>query len=190
MGTQDDLYVIAGVSLRRFVADWLSDLESGGGQMRGLLDEAQSGREPGDDYFFSTSFLMANVAPHAVPLTASPEVLLLCAVLFLYQQAELPNSQKTWDGFDAHISRAFDHLHEIGEKAAAKALIQDVLRRMEPGPEAYEEMARRRREKDPSKSAAHERDMAFLRQRYLRAAKLLDPDADFDRELVQHVMEQ
>ena len=45
-----DPYVVAGVDLRAFVADWVSDLESGGGQMRGMLEHAESDPQVGDRY--------------------------------------------------------------------------------------------------------------------------------------------
>lgn len=48
--TDADPYIIAGTSLRAFVADWVSDLESGGGQMRGLLQHAKTDPQVGERY--------------------------------------------------------------------------------------------------------------------------------------------
>jgi hypothetical protein len=61
--------VIAGVNLRPFVIDWLADLNSGGGIMRGLL-------KAGPRYGYGGHMMMANIGPSAEPDDANDEVTL------------------------------------------------------------------------------------------------------------------
>lgn len=180
-----DLYVIAGVNLRAFVADWISDLESGGGEMRGLLEHAQDDPQLPERYEYGTHYLFANIGPRATEPTATPEELLLFAVMAVYQDAGFPGADRAvWNGEEAHVRRAFAYFHELGEQEAARRLRADVIRRSlgEPPPE-LEEMLRRSMSNDPPRIAAHDRDMASIDSRSFRAAELLDPDGDFDSEL-------
>lgn len=178
-------YVVAGRDLKRFVTAWLDDLESGGGQMRGLLATAAETGEPDGEYLYNASFLMANIGPRAAEEAASPEELLLCGVLSLYQMDHQLYRGMEWDSARAHVRRAFKYAHEIGDATAARKLIHAVIERMDPGPPSYEEMRRKDRLKNPGKAAAHEQRMADLDQRNLKAAELFDPAADFDTQLLQ-----
>jgi hypothetical protein len=170
----NDPYVIAGVNLRPFVLDWLADLDSGGGIMRGLQ------RSPG--YSFSAHMMMANIASPAVPDDASDEVMLFYAVMTTYQKAGWPGADtEHFDGFAAHVERAFVYFRTVGETEAARRLAADVISRMEPGPDISELIGRRRhREDNPAEVAYWDREMAELSLRDVRAAKLLDPGLDFD----------
>ncbi|NEA21604.1 hypothetical protein [Actinomadura bangladeshensis] len=176
-----DPYVIAGVNLRQFVLDWLGVLNSGGGEMRGLLEHVDDPRHPSERYRYGAHMMMANIAPRATPAAASDEVLLFFAVMVIYQQAGFPGADpQHFDGFTPHVERAFDHFQSVGETEAARRLAADVIRQMKPGPEPWEAIRQRQSQENPAKSAYYERLMADLYQRDLRAAKLLDPDLDFD----------
>lgn len=181
----DDSYVVAGVNLRAFVADWVSDLESGGGQMRGLLEHADGDPQVGDRYEYGAHYLFANIGPRATEPTAMREELLLFAVMAVYQDAGFPGADRTlWDGEEAHVRRAFAYFHKIGEREAARRLRADVIRRsLRERPRELEEMLRRSMNNDPARVAAHDREMASIDSRGFRAAELLDPDGDFDSEL-------
>lgn len=176
-----DPYVISGVDLRPFVLDWLVDLNSGGGQSRGLLEHINDPSEPDSRYSYGGHMMMANIAPRAVPDDASDEVVLFYAVMALYQQAGWPEADpQHFDGFTPHVERAFDYFRTLGETEAARRLAADVIRKMHPGPNVLEDLRRYHREKNPAKSAYYERVMAEISQRDVRAAKLLDPSIDFD----------
>lgn len=180
-----DPYVIAGVNLRGFVADWAFDLESGGGQMRGLLEHAHADPQVGERYEYGATYLFANIGPRATESTSTPEELLLFAVMAVYQNAGFPGADRTvWDGEDAHVGRAFAYFHELGEQEAARRLRADVIRRsLRQRPQELEKMLRRSMNDDPARIAAHDREMASIDSRSFRAAELLDPDGDFDSEL-------
>jgi hypothetical protein len=180
-----DSYVIAGTNLRPFVADWVSDLESGGGQMRGLLDHAQADPQVGERYEYGAHYLFANIGPRATEPAAIPEELLLFGVMAVYQYAGFPGADLTvWDGEEAHVRRAFAYFHELGEQETARRLRADVIRRtLRQRPPELEEMLRRSMNDDPARVAAHDREMASIDSRSFRAAELLDPDGAFDGEL-------
>lgn len=181
-----DTYVIAGINLRTFVADWVSDLQSGGGQMRGLLEHAEADPQVGERYEYGAHYLFANIGPRATEPTATPEELLLFAVMAVYQDAGFPGADRTvWDGEEAHLRRAFAYFHDVGEREAAHKLRADVIRRsVRQRPPELEQMLRRSMDNDPGRIAAHDREMASIETRSFRAAALLDPDGDFDSELM------
>ncbi|MEU6723456.1 hypothetical protein ABZ917_07060 [Nonomuraea wenchangensis] len=161
--------------------DWLADLNSGGGQSRGLLEHINDPYEPDSRYSYGAHMMMANIAPRAVPDDASDEVVLFYAVMAIYQHAGWPKADpRHFDGFTPHVERAFDYFRTIDETEAARRLAADVILRMRPGPDVVENIRRRNREKNPAKSAYYERVMAEIAQRDVRAAKLLDPSIDFD----------
>lgn len=169
--------MIAGVNLRPFVLDWLADLNSGGGVSRGLLEVSPR-------YFYGGHMMMANIAPHAEPADASDEVKLFYAVMVIYQLAGWPGAdQERFDGFTPHVERAFDYFRTVGETEAAQRITAGVISQMRPGPtpeqwEAF--LGRRPRENSPAEDAYWDRKMAEISQRDIRAARLLDPDVDFD----------
>ena len=114
--------------------------------------------------------------------------LLLFAVMAVYQDAEYPCADPTlWDGFEVHIEQAFGYARLIGEREMAKRLRLAVIRRsMEEPPAAYVKMMNKSPKKDPAKIAAHEREMASIHQRSIRAAAVLDPEGDFDLDLLRY----
>jgi hypothetical protein len=171
---QSDLYVIAGVNLRPFVIDWLAELNSGSGILRGLLTA-------GPGYHFGGRMMIANIGPRAEPDNASDEVVLFYAVMVTYQQAGWPGADPDrFDGFTLHVERAFRYFRTVGETEAARRIIAGVISQMRPGPEAWEGILRRFRENHPAEDAYWDRMMADISQRDIRAARLLDPGIDFD----------
>lgn len=180
-----DPYLIAGVNLRAFVADWVTDLESGGGQTRGLLEHARADPQVGERYQYGAHYLFANIGPRATEPTATPEELLLFAVMAVYQDAGFPGADRAvWDGEAAHTARAFAYFQELGEREAARRLRADVIRRsLSQRPPELEKMLRRSLANDPARMAAHDQLMSSIDSRSFRAAALLDPDGDFDSEL-------
>jgi hypothetical protein len=173
---ESDLYVIAGVNLRPFVLDWLADLNSGGGIMRGLL-----GAGPG--YSYGGYMMMGIIAPRAEPDDASDEVRLFYAVMVTYQQAKWPGADpERFDGFTPHVERAFAYFRTVGETEAARRITAGVISQMRPGPtpEEWEAFLGHPRENNPAKEAYWDRMMAEISQRDIRAATLLDLDVDFD----------
>lgn len=185
MEDYSEFYVIAGTDLRPFVETWVSDLQSGGGNARGLLEHAQADHQVQERYEYGAHYLMANIAPHATEPTATTEELLLFAVMSVYQVAGFPNADRaTWDGEEAHVRRTFTYLNDIGEKEAARKLRVDVIRRsLRERPPEFEEMLRSSMNHDSARIAAHDQEMASIDSRSIRAAKLLDPDGNFDKEL-------
>ena len=182
---QSDLYVIAGTDLRDFVAAWVSDLESGGGQARGLLEHAYTNPDVGERYEYGAHYMFANIGPRATNPKATAEELLLFATMKVYQDAGFPGADRAiWDGEEAHARRTFTYFAEIGEKEAAHRIRADVIRRsVRERPAVFEEMLQRSMQHNPARIAAHDQDMASIDSRSFRAAKLLDPDGDFDAEL-------
>lgn len=178
-----DPYVIAGTDLRTLVVDWVTVLEAGGGQSRGLL-ELVDADPAAHRYFFGGYYLMANIGARASKETATSEELLLYGVLSVFQMADWPGSDR-WEGEEAHVSRAFAYFHEIGEREAARRLREDVIARslQKPAP-ASEALLNTSLKNDPARRAAHEQKMASIDSRNSRAAELLDPDGNFDAELM------
>jgi hypothetical protein len=71
---------------------------------------------------------------------------------------------------------AFTYFAEIGEKGAARRLRADIIR--------HSVRERRLMQHNPARIVAHDQNMAPIESRSVRAAKLLDPDGDFDGELI------
>lgn len=180
-----DLYLIAGIDMRPFVTDWLANLESGGGEMRGLLEHALHDPQLSARYSYGADYMSANIAPRATPPDSTPEELLLFAVMAVYHDADCPGADpKAWDGEAAHLHRALEYFHEIGDREAARRLRAAVIRRsLRERPTELDWLLNRSLNNDPARIAAHEREMASIDLRSFRAAELLDPDGDFDAEL-------
>lgn len=180
-----DPYLIAGIPLGGFVSDWVADLESGGGETRGLLEHALSDPCLSDRYEYGAHYMFANIGPRASHPSATAEELLLFAVMAVYQDAGFPGADRTvWDGEQAHLRRAFDHFHGVGEREAARRLRAEVIHHsLRPQPPELEDMLRRSLNNDPARIAAHDQDMASINSRSFRAAALLDPNGDSDSEL-------
>jgi len=172
--TDTERFIVAGRDLETFVTAWFEHLRAGGGQVRGLLED--------DD--MEPFFLIANIASRAARPDASDEELLLYSALavardYLKDQRITPVIDG-WDGMWEFVCECFDHLHEIGEDEAALALAKSVLSDLQVVPE-YEAFKRRMAaKKTDAEIAAHEQEMAEIKQRELRAARLLDPSIDFD----------
>lgn len=179
--TSPDQYVVAGRDLRAFVDDWLDGLETGG-SMRGLVDEAAEQAESSDSrYFYSTSFLMANIGPEATSDDATDEQLLLYGVLAAYKSASKQGLFRAmlWESRRAHVDQAFQHVRSIGDTETARALVHSLIQQTmwEPGPDGFQRQ-------QGAKAAAHAQKMSEIEQRDLRASALFDPTIDFDTELL------
>lgn len=180
-----DPYVLAGINLLPFVEGWVSDLEAGGGHSHGLLDYAHGDCDVEQRYSYGGHFLMSNIGPRATKPTASPEELLLFAVLAVYQDADFPGANPAvWEGERQHLLYAFAYAHELGEAEMASRLCAHVHRRSaRPRPAQYDAMLRRSLNNDPAQMADHDQKMAEIDSRSFRAAALLDPHTDFDSQL-------
>lgn len=185
------LYYVAGVDLQRYVAEWVAKLESGQGDSRGLLSHAKTDPELRERYSDGAHYMMANVGPQAVDAKATPETLLLFAVLSVYQDAEYPNADPTlWEGEKVHVDRAFEYFHVIGEKEAAERLRKQVIRRSLRDDKAdLERFLGRPLHENPGKAAAHAQEIARIESRSVRAANLLDPEGDFDSSMIDLISE-
>lgn len=172
--------MIAGRDLSSFVTAWANNLKAGGGESPGLLKVAVTEA----DSSFGAEFLILNIAPQAAYPDASDEELLLFAALVVFRLAGYPGtSPSVWEGEDEHLRRAFRHLQKIGEKEAARLLRGDVIRRAtEDEPEGYKAL-KRRQSMPPGEQASWDRRIGSYRERSLRAAKILDPNGDFDADL-------
>ena len=172
--------MIAGRDLSSFVTAWANNLKAGGGESPGLLEVAVKET----DSSFGAEFLVLNIAPQAANPDASDEELLLFATLVVFRLAGYPGtSPSVWEGEDEHLSRAFCHLQRIGEKEAARLLRWQVIRHAtEDKPEGYKAF-KRRQPMAPGEQASWDQRVASYDERSLRAAKILDPNGDFDADL-------
>lgn len=128
--------------------------------------------------------MMSNIASRATAPQASEEELLLFAVLSVFQLGDFPGvDPELWEGEKIHLGRAFTYFEGVGEQEAARRLRAEVVRRsLEEKPLWWKEL-KQRRPRNPAREAHHDRDMASIDHRSLRAAQLLDPTGDFDSEL-------
>lgn len=174
---KNNIYEIAGFDLSEFVANWISELESSEGDARGLLSNAKSDSELEERYGYGALYMMANVGPQANEPKATSEVVLLFAVMSLYQDAGFPNADPTlWEGEQVHIDRAFTYFHHVGAEEAARQLRETIIRRS---------LHKKSVKSDPAQGASHDQEMAAIDARSIRAAKLLHPEGDFDSEMLR-----
>jgi hypothetical protein len=173
---QDNLYKVGDTDMGPFVRQWLGYLKSGGGESRTFIDLMQANERRGDAHFYGSTFLMANIAPSAAATDATPKELILFAVLALYQE---PNADdREWNGLEGYVEDAFVYFQNLGPTGAAEALIQQMVdRSLEPNDPMIEWL---RGQKGPASKAEHERKMASIHERTLRAAHALDPTVTFD----------
>src|SRR5680860_325169 len=109
-------YIIGGVDLSVFATQWLASLERDDAPMRGLLDHVT------DEYHYGAHFMMANIGPHAVEPDASNEVLLLYAVLAVFQNDDFPGCDDRWQGATEHLDGAFTYATQLGDRGMARNL--------------------------------------------------------------------
>lgn len=80
---------------------------------------------------------------------------------------------------------AFEHLRAMGEQAGAEELMRrQVDRAMHPEHPVREWMMR---DRTPAEKAAHEGNMAEIRERDILAVRVLDPTVDFDEVMVRRI---
>lgn len=167
-------YEFAGQDLGSYVSTWLQEVQRPDARARGLLEEIAEG------YDYGGYFLMANIAPRAVNPEADDETLMLYAVMAVYQDAAFLDAD-IWLGEEHHVRRAFSYARELTPTGVATSLLKQLARRStrEPYPPA-ERMLAHSLNNDPSRQAAHDRDMASITNRDIRAAGLLDPSLSID----------
>jgi hypothetical protein len=184
-------YIVAGRDLSPFVSEWLAEVAADVDSGPSLLDaatEANEERNSDSEYLFNATFLYSRIGPRAAEPEASPEELLLAAVLAVYQHEHGLFRGMHWASQSDHVGRAFRFAQETGDSGMARKLIEDVLRRGERSPEGYEIIRSKNAATDPAKAAYWEAQMAHLDQRELRAAALFDPTADFDSHLLDSAL--
>lgn len=167
-------YEIADRDLSAFVATWLRQVQKEDANSRGLLKHTD------EAYDYGAHFLMSNIAPHAVDVKATEDTLLLYAVMAAYQNDGFPGAG-AWQGEENHLQRAFEHARHLGAHGVASNLLQRLAERStrEPVPE-FEEMLARSMGNDPAQRAEHDREIARINERDVRAAKLLDSSLSVD----------
>jgi len=167
-------YEFAGRDLGAFVADWLVQVQREDAPTRGLLEHIDEG------YDYGGHFLMANIGPQATEPEASEETLLLYAVMAAYQNDAFPGAS-VWQGEEQHVRRAFAYARGLGASCVASNLLHRSAEasRREPAPE-LERLRASSLGKDPVRRAAHDRRMASIADRDIRAAKLLDDSQSID----------
>jgi len=173
-------YIIGGVDLSGFAEHWLASLKRDDAPARGLLDHVTDG------YDYGAHFMMANIGPHAVEPDASNEVLLLYAVLAVFQNDDFPGCDDRWQSAIEHLDCAFTYATQLGDRGLAQNLLKTLANRSNRAAVTIpDEMRARFMNHDPAQSAAHDRDMANIQSRDARAALLLDPTVSFDEMLLR-----
>lgn len=149
------------------------------------LDHALYDPQLRDRYSYGAHYMLANIAPRATRPDSTSQELLLFPVLAVYQDADWPGADPNgWDGEAAHLRRALEYFHELGDREAARRLRADVIRRsLRERPQELDWLLHRPLQNDPARIAAQETEMTSIDLRRFRAAELLDPDGDFDAEL-------
>ncbi|MEV6527650.1 hypothetical protein AB0M43_37580 [Longispora sp. NPDC051575] len=182
-------FVFAGADMTGFTQDWLAGLDQLPAESTGLLDLALHDPVRKDRYFYGAGFVMQNIGPRAGAEHATADELRLFAVLAAYQQDDHPGADPTvWDGILAHTRRAFDHANALGSAGVAHRLRQNIIdRATRQDPPEFTAMMNRSMNNDPARRAAHERNMASILHRDIRAANLIDPEgeSEFDLQLLQ-----
>ncbi|MEU4418700.1 hypothetical protein [Nocardia salmonicida] len=183
---EQSIYNLAGFDLGPAITAWLDDIIKGGGVGRTLLEHAIANTHPGDDLFYSATFLMGNVAPDAADPEATPEVLLIYAVLTIHQNSIPKETPGLWHGFEGYVRDAFERVQAMGRTSAAEALLRPMIQNS-TAPNQDLQWMRRAANPDPAKYADHERHMASIWERNVRAAKILDPAVDLDDLLLREI---
>ncbi|GGP84391.1 hypothetical protein ACWDY7_33065 [Streptomyces calvus] len=175
-----DIYTVAGRNIRRLTAQWLSEIENPAPSRSTLLDYANHEDDP-DRNFFGASYVMQNIAPRVWGEDGSDDELLLFAVIMSYG---LARPEPEWKDCATYVKEAFEYVHGIGEKEAARRIRERVMREAtrerDHADQMVEELRRSSLKNDPGRIAAHERELAKGNHRDLRAAKALDPDGEID----------
>lgn len=171
-------YELGDIDVDTFARDWLARLDEEGANSRGLLEFAAG------DYAFGSYYMMSNIGPAAVAPTASREQLVLFAVLAAYQSADFPGAG-VWSGESNHLDIAFAFANELGRTGVARMLLEGVAGRSdrETAP-LRDRLLNHSLGHDPARLAAHDREIAHILDRDIRAARLLDPTLSIDSFLM------
>ncbi|WP_432485815.1 hypothetical protein [Kineococcus esterisolvens] len=165
-------YEIAGTDLSSFVETWLAEVDAASDT--GPLHLAVDDPVEKDRYFYGMAGLMFFIGPRVASEASTREELLLYGVLLCYHQHLDSHPAATWPGPRPHVQRAFEHAREVGEKAVADCLRQQVAHHgtRHEGDEELDELMWSG--KSPAQRAAHEQTMVGSDLRDLRAAKAFD----------------
>jgi hypothetical protein len=146
---------IGNTDLTSFVVNWLADLDQVDAPARGLLEHV------GEGYDYGAHFLMANIAPEAMLPSATDSVLLLYAILAVFQADEFPGCND-WQGATEHVDRAFDYGNALGATAVATKLLGALVDRSTRHPSRN---TKRSMGGEPARLAAYDRDLASIQVR-------------------------
>jgi hypothetical protein len=167
-------YEVAGHDLETLVAGWLRKVNDPDAKFRRLLDHVD------EEYDYGGSFIMGDIASDGSDEGASEETMAFYAIIAVYQSDSFPGSG-CWQGEAAHLWRAFTYARSLGATEVASNLLQRIAERSTRVPDPMLERLRARPlGNDPSKRAAHDREMASIVHRDIRAARLLDSSLSID----------
>lgn len=167
-------YFVGGVDLSSFSYSWLDSLECDDAPATGLLEFVDDG------YLFGVSFMTANIAPRACDPEATDKELLLFAVLFVFHV----DRHEVWQGPRAHLDRAFEYAMCLGDSGMAEIILQDLARESIKKPDPFiQKLISKSLVNSPARLADHDREIANIQDRQVRAANLLDPTKSIDEFL-------
>lgn len=178
-------YLVAGRDLAPFVDRWLAEIALDDREPS-LLDAAAEAGERGNadsEYFYNAVYLYSRIGPRAAEPNASPEELILAAVLAVYQHEHKLFRGMRWTSQEEHVRQAFEFAQQTGDSGMASKLIMEVIQRGEEPPR-WRSIQGGDVNNNPAKTAYWERMMAGLDQRELRAASIFNPAVDFDTLLL------
>ena len=174
-------FVLDDLDVSDYVDRWLAWVESPEARGRSTLLR----RQP-VSFAIGSAFLMSHIAPEAMaPESTDPE-LILYSVLAAFQNARFPGQAGPWPEARAHLELAFGYARELGRAGVARNLLRDLADESRKAPDDFnEKMLAKSFNGDAAKLAAHDADMATIRDRDVRAAALLDPTASLDEFLLE-----
>ena len=164
-----------------FASEWLTGLEHSSASARSLLGHVD------EWYEYGAYFMMANIGPRAGDVDASDDVLVLYAVLATFQIHRSPG-RDVWDGAVSHLNAAFAFANELSRRGVALTLLRDLAERSRrEEPEGMREIRARSIKQDPERLAEHDREMAGILLRSVRAATVVDPSVSFDDVMLEEL---
>ena len=164
-----------------YVERWLASVESPGARGRDTLLR----RKP-VSLTMGSAFMMSHIAPQAAVAESTDPELILYAVLATYQNARFPGQTGPWPEARTHLELAFEHARELGRSGVARNLLRDLVDESRRAPDDFNgSMLAKSFGGDAAKLAAHDAEMAAIRDRDVRAAALLDPTITLDQLLLE-----
>lgn len=173
-------FVLDDLDVSDYVERWLAWVESSKARGRATLLR----RKP-VKYEMGSTFMMANIAPQAAAADSPEADLLLYAVLASFQNARFPGHDGPWPAARVHLEQAFEHARELGRSGVARNLLRNLADQSREADAFNDMMLAKAFDGDAGKLAAHDADMAVIRDRDVRAAALLDPSITLDQILLE-----